>query len=171
MKNMNLLNPPSSFTFAVALLTTIFLGNDLAKAEPVAAKHLSKSEATKLFPGKVLDYKFKDLKIKKKSETRVEYSATYKTTKKGKKELKLVITDVLPVGDPSWFEQIVPSEEDTGGYPSKMHKDKDKHTLMVLVGKRFRVDFKSRQISPEKLIQMSKTFDFSPITKVAGVSQ
>ena len=149
---------------AVLLSSVILAGSGLAK-EPV---HLSKTAAEKLFPKELVGYKLKDLKIKDKSDAWKEYSATYKTSKKSDKELKLVINDVLPAGDPKWQEQVLPGEDLIGEYPAKAVKDEDKHTVMVLVGKRFRIDFKSRQISPEKLRTMAEAFDYKPAAKVAG---
>ncbi len=130
--------------------------------------HLSKSAAQKLFPKELVGYKLKDVKVKDKSAEWKEYSATYKTSKKGEKELKVVINDVLPDGDPKWKLDIPATEAGVQDFPAKEVKDEDKFTVMVLVGDRFRVDFKSREISPEKLKAMAEAFNFKPTLTLAG---
>jgi hypothetical protein len=121
-----------------------------------------------LFPAELVDYKFDSVKVKDKSEAWKEYSATYKTGKKTGKELKVVINDVLPAGDPKWKSDIPSIEKTLGEFASKTVKDEDKVTVMVLVGKRFRIDFKSRQISAEKLEKMAEAFDYRAALAVAG---
>ena len=129
------------------LCFTAFLVSSFAFSHAQEAIHLSKSEAGKLFPKELVGYKLKDLKIKKKSEIWAEYSATYKTSKKGEKELKLVINDVFPVGDPEWKDQFAGSKDVIANFPAKEVAGDDKHTVMVRVGERFRVDF---QIPPNQ---------------------
>ena len=146
---------------------TVFLLSAVTPSLAQEAVHLSKSEAGKFFPKELVGYKLKDLKIKKKSETWAEYSATYKTSKKGDKELKLVINDVFPIGAPEWKDQFSGSKDSISSFPAKEVAGDDKHTVMVLVGERFRVDFKSRQISPEKLRTMAEAFNFDPVASVA----
>lgn len=128
-----------------------------------AAGFLNKSEATKLFPRQLLEYKLKDVKIKPKADDWQEYSATYKTTKTSPKELKLVINDSELKDFPRWGEQRDKATGKTQGFPSKLEKGADKHTVMVFVGDRFRVDFKSTTISPEKLQAMAEKFAFKAV--------
>ena len=146
-------------------LAMVFGGAVLYAQQP---SHLSKTDAEKLFPKELVGYKLHGFKIKDKSAVWKEYSATYKTSKKGDKELKVVINDVIPAGDPQWKTQVPSVEAGIQTYPAKEVKDDDKFTVMVLVGKRFRVDFKSREISPEKVKAMAEAFDFKPAAAVAG---
>jgi len=145
-------------------LSALLCGTGFISAQE--ATHFSEKEAGKLFPKELAGYKLKNLKLKKKSDSWVEYSATYKTSKKGEKELKLVINDVFPAGKLEWQDEFAEITELISGHKVKEVKDDDKYTVMVLVGDRFRVDFKSRKISPEKLQEMAKAFDFSPVASI-----
>jgi hypothetical protein len=155
------------YRIAVTALFTLFLlaGHSAAQEREIA--FLNKDQAGKLFPAKLLEYKFKGVKIKDKSDDWKEYSSTYKTGGGGDKELKLVINDGLLKGSSHWKEQRDGSTEKSKGYPSKLHKTDAKSTVMVFVGERFRVDFKSTSISPGKLKAMAAAFDFGPIAALA----
>ncbi len=148
----------------VFALSALFLGGTFLAAQE--ATHFSEKEASKFFPKELVGYKLKDLKLKKKSDSWVEYSSTYKTSKKGAKELKLVINDVFPTGKAEWQDEFAEVTDKISDHKVKEVKADDKHTVMVLVGDRFRVDFKSRQISPEKLRAMAEAYDYKAIAAV-----
>ena len=153
--------------FSLFLAAAFLSAPAFSIAQERAIGFLDQSEAAKLFPKQLLEYKLKDVKIKEKSDEWQEYSSTYKTSKKSPKELKLVINDALLKGAAHWQDQREEATGKTQGYPSKLEKGEDKHTVMVFVGDRFRVDFKSTTISPEKLQAMSEKFDFKPVAALA----
>ena len=156
-----------TYRIAVAALLSFILLAGYSAAQEREIGFLNKDQATKLFPTKLLEYKFKGVKIKNKSDDWKEYSSTYKTGGGGDKELKLVINDGLLEGSSHWKDQREGSTEKTKGFPSKLHKSDAKSTVMVFVGERFRVDFKSTSISPDKLKAMAAAFDFGPVAALA----
>ena len=139
-------------TFALILAFPLLAVPALAQEREIG--FLGKAEAAKLVPKQLLEYKLVGFKIKKKSDEWQEYSATYKTKKGSPKELKLVINDALLKGRAHWETQLAEAKKKTQGHPSKLNKSAEKNTVMVFVGNRFRVDFKSTSISPEKLQAM-----------------
>lgn len=134
-----------------------------AKAE---AKHLEESAAKPFFEAEYAGYKMDgDMKIKPKDDKWHEIKATYKGDGG---EIKLTINDWPPAGNPEWKTKLEPANKKTAGYMSMMEQKDDKHTLMVLVGERFRVDFKTRDAKPEELERMAEAFDFDGLKKLAS---
>ena len=132
-------------------------------------RFLSEGDARKLFPAELKGYKLDSVKLKPKSDAWVEYSATYKPGK-SEKELKVVINDVPPSGDPKWADQFAKSDDYIGEWPTVEVKGEDKYSVLVWVKPRFRVDFKSREVSSEKIRAMAEAFPFGPLEKVASRS-
>ena len=162
---MSSLMPNIIRTFALILAFPLLAVPALAQEREIG--FLGKAEAAKLVPKQLLEYKLVGFKIKKKSDEWQEYSATYKTKKGSPKELKLVINDALLKGRAHWETQLAEAKKKTQGHPSKLNKSAEKNTVMVFVGNRFRVDFKSTSISPEKLQAMADTFNFKPVEALA----
>ena len=122
-------------------------------------KHIGLNQATNVFPSQLLKYEFKSIKQKAKSDVWIEYSSTYKYKDK---KLKVVINEYLPNGNPEWqtlFSQL--GKRQTKGYDAAFNRKNGKSSWMVIVGKRFRVDFKSSDIGEETLRKIAKDFNFS----------
>lgn len=145
------------------LLLVFATWNTLAPAQQT---FLSKTRATKLFPRNLAGYQLKDVKVKSKSTVWKEYSATFKPSKKGK-ELKIVVNDVLPDGTNEWATQFKSAEDLISGYPVREVRDGNKSSVLVLVNERTRVDFKSREVSPEKIRAMAEAFNFEPVRAIS----
>lgn len=124
--------------------------------------HLTEDVAKGLFPEKLGGYKLKSFKIVEKDDKWHEIKTNYKG-KSG--TLKVVINDYPPKGNPEWEKLIAPAKQETAGFMSMMHKKDDKHTLMVIVEKRYRVDFKSSDLKPEEIEKVAKDFDFKKVKK------
>ena len=142
----------------ILLLTGIFFSLLCITTNAHSQEHLTIDQAKSFFPSQLKSYRFKSLKVKSKNQQWKEFSGTYLS---GKNKLKLILNQVVPSGNPEWKKMILPAEETTAGFPSMIHKKGDKHTLMVLIKKMFRLDFKSRDIDPNTLRELAKEYDFS----------
>ena len=124
---------------------------------------LSKSQIMELFPKKLGEYKFDSFKTKP-GPVGVEYSANYKH-KKTKEKLKVVVNDVPPKGSPDWDRFFKGTTSEVNGNPSAIDGKPGKMTLMVRVGKRFRVDFKSKSPQGAPLEKIANDFKYSKLKK------
>ena len=115
-----------------------------------------------MFPESLNGYTRKFHKTKKKDWGNA-HSATYK---KGDDELKVVVNDAPPEGRKEWatFFKDGKTYKD---YPVALDAKPGKITLMVRVGKRFRVDFKTRTMTEDTLRNAADGFDFKAVEKVA----
>ena len=124
-------------------------------------KLLSINQVTPLFTSTLLEYQFDSVKKKTKSTDWVELSATYKNA--GNK-LKVVINDYLPNGNPQWKTLFADLEQQsTNGYQAAFNEKNNKSTWMVLVGQRFRVDFKSSTEDQQRLMKLAEQFDYKTL--------
>jgi len=113
------------------------------------------------FPQSLGQWKLAGVKTKTKDWGKA-YSSTYK---RDKHELKVVINDAPPSGVPAWDAFF--TGEKLGDRPMALDLKADKITLMVRVGERFRVDFKSRNPEEAGLEELAKQFDFSKVEALA----
>lgn len=130
--------------------------------DDAAMAHLSEDVAKGLFPEKLGDYKLDSFKIVEKDDKWHEIKTNYKG-KSG--TLKVIINDYPPKGNPEWEKLIAPAKKETQGFMSMMHAKGDKHTLMVIVEKRYRVDFKSEDLKPEEIEKIAEKFDLKKVKK------
>lgn len=153
----------TSETTASSEGTTV--AEDTTGGAKASKKHLDIKQVTPLFPSTLITYAFDSVKKKTKSADWIELSATYKL---GDRKLKVVINDYLPNGNPEWktlFDSL--PEQSTNGYQAAFHQKKDKSTWMVLVGDRFRVDFKSTTDNQESLQRMASAFDYKALVAMS----
>jgi hypothetical protein len=115
------------------------------------------------FPKKLGEYKRKGLKTKKKAWG-TAHSATYSNSGD---ELKVVVNDAPPEGREAWAAFFKDGKQ-FKGKPMAIDAKPGKVTMMVRVGKRFRVDFKTRTKSEEELRKAAQDFDFGAVRKLAG---
>ncbi len=128
-------------------------------------KHLTLSKVEPLFLKDLSGFALDGVKQKEKDRTWVEFSATYQDEEKNK--IKVVVNDVPPRGSKDWkplFKDF--GVDDIKGNEAAFEEKGDKITLMVRVGKRFRVDFKSRDVKRKKLEKMAKNFNFQQLKKM-----
>jgi len=132
------------------------------KAES-SQEFLGLTKARTSFPSTLASYRLdKIIKQKNKSEVWKEYSATYKNNSS---ELKVVINEHVPDGNPEWQKLFSQSERKTKEYNAAFSEKNGKSSWMVRVGSRFRVDFKSKTESESTLKEISEKFNYAPLLK------
>ena len=115
------------------------------------------------FPNQLGDYAFDGLKTKSHDWGQA-YSASYKSASKDK--LKVVINDAPPKGREAWIPFFAAGDM-FQGLPMALDKKPGKLTMMVRVGDRFRVDFKTRTGDHLRLRAVAKDFNFEAVKKLA----
>jgi len=92
------------------------------------------------------------------------YSASYKSPDKDK--LKVVINDAPPKGREAWIPFFAAGDT-YKGRPMALDKKPGKLTMMIRVGDRFRVDFKTRTADHIALRAAADSFDFEAVARLA----
>ena len=127
--------------------------------------HLGQSQIRPLFSAMLGGYKLAGTKVAVKSPEWAEYKGTYQS---GSKEIKVVINDWIPEGKPDWDTKVPADGEKTQGFPSAFEEKSDKRTLMVRVGKRYRVDFKSTNMTAVEIRKVAGFFLFTKVQALPG---
>ena len=141
---------------ALFLLTLGSAGCDNTNAPSNGSS--TQAAAVNMHPQKVGDWTFKSSKVKAQ-DWGTEYSGTYAN---GADELKLVVNEATVDDPPAWAELFV-KPEDFGGNQAMLDTRADKETFMVRVGKRWRVDFKSKSPGTVDLRAIAREYDFSAL--------
>ena len=131
-----------------------------ATASPAAAP---KADARTAFPNQIGRYAFDGWKTKKHDWGHA-YSASYKSPEKDK--LKVVINDAPPKGREAWLPFFAAGNQ-FKGKPMALDQKPGKLTMMVRVGDRFRVDFKTRSGDHVLLRAVAEDFDFGAVKRLA----
>lgn len=131
---------------------------------PVGVGHAQgvQGDVAPLFPEKVSGFALKGVKIKTKSESWIEYSATYKGAA-GK--VKVVLNAHKGGPDPKWAALTATLKTQTphAGRTLFFKDDGDKQTWMAVIPPRYRVDIKSRKVHGPALLEFAKAFPYQPI--------
>ena len=133
-----------------------------AASAPATTKDTAQNPRS-AFPDKVGRYVFDGLKTKTHDWGHA-YSASYKSPEKDK--LKLVINDAPPKGREAWLPFFADGKL-FKGKPMALDQKPGKLTMMVRVGDRYRVDFKTRTGDHVQLQAVAGDFDFSAVRRLA----
>jgi len=133
------------------------------KASTPAAVGAAAQSPRSAFPDKLGRYLFDGLKTKTHDWGHA-YSASYKSPEKDK--LKVVINDAPPKGREAWLPFFAEGKE-FKGKPMALDQKPGKLTMMVRVGERYRVDFKTRTGDHMQLRAMAGDFDFSAVKRLS----
>ena len=139
----------------VSTATPTAVSTASAAATPSAAT----VDAKRAFPETLGDYEFKGWKTKK-HDWGTSYSATYKSSTKDK--LKVIINDAPPAGREAWLPFFATGKT-FRNKPMALDAKPGKLTMMVRVGTRFRVDFKTRTGHAAQLRAAADRFDFAKV--------
>ena len=120
-------------------------------------------DAKRAFPQTLGDYKFKGWKTKK-HDWGVSYSATYESSSED--TLKVIINDAPPAGREAWLPFFATGKT-FKDKPMALDAKPGKLTMMVRVGARFRVDFKTRTGHAAQLRAAADRFDFAKVRQLA----
>ena len=129
------------------------------------AAHLKRAQAKGLFPSVLGSFAQGEFKVQPEDEQCVLYKSDYL---RGQKSVKVVVNDCLPA-DPEWDDLMQDGDGDLAGFPSALSKDGKTVTLMVRVGDRFRVDFKTKTLGTEALKEAAEGFSWPKLKSLAGL--
>ena len=130
------------------------------------AAHLNRAQAKALFPSVLGSFAQGGFKVQPGDAECVQYKSDYL---RGQKSVKVVVNDCLPKGDPAWDDLMSEGDSEIAGMPSAVEKDGRTTTVMIRVGRRFRVDFKSRDMDEAALQDAAETFNWSRLKSLAGL--
>ena len=153
--------------WSVAALCVICLSACGSKGGPKASDaHLNRAQAKGVFPSVLGSFAQGGFKIEEPAAGCAQYKSDYL---RGQKSVKVVINDCLPDGDSDWDELTFDDESEVGGFPTALAEDGQLKTLMVRVGSRFRVDFKSRNLGEDALVEVAQTYSWSKLKGLSGL--
>lgn len=104
------------------------------------------------------EWRFKAVKTKE-HDWGQEHSGTYVN---GDQELKLVVNESR-MDDPQAWSELFKTAETFEGRPALLDTRSDKETFMVRVGKRWRVDFKTKNPGKVDLRALARSYDFASV--------
>lgn len=131
--------------------------------------HPARDAVLAALPSKIGAYTQKDMKVKSNVPNFEEFSATYEG---GGKELKVVVNDFVDLGGSAfrphaWRKEIEASGLRIGGYPAFTETKEDKHTTMILLSDRIRLDVKSRVETAAAVEALAKGIDLTALAALA----
>lgn len=138
-----------------------------SKGGPQASDaHLNRAQAKGVFPSVLGSFAQGGFKVEEPDAGCAQYKSDYL---RGQKSVKVVIHDCLPDGSSDWDELTFDDQLEGEGFPTTLAKDGQSKTLMVRVGTRFRVDFKSRNLGEDALLEVAQSYNWSKLKGLSGL--
>lgn len=145
------------------------LGDTLGDAADASVPPLAEKDVLAALPKGVGDFKRTDFKVKRNVKNFTEFSATFVADGQ---ELKVVLNDFVNREGSAyqprlWGDAIRASGVEIGGHPALSETRKDKHTVMIQLSDRLRLDVKSRDIAADALEKLARGIDLAALAVLA----